>query len=144
VYSASIPVFVFAQIGTFSPWIILGIIVILGGVCLEIFSDWQMKTFLKNRKDRTEIINVGLWKYSRHPNYLGEIIVWFGVALVLIAYAPSYWYFVFGAIINLLMFLFISIPMEEKHMLEYKPGLKDYIDRVSMLLILPNKKKRDE
>ena len=99
-----------------------------------------MKKFVKNRKDRSEVINVGLWNYSRHPNYLGEILIWYGAALILIISYPSYWYFASGAIINMIMFLFISIPMEEKHMMEYKPGMVDYKKRVSALLILPNRK----
>lgn len=141
VYTASIPLMIYAKIGSFSPLNLIGIFVILFGVGLELVSDLQMKTFIKNRKDRSEIINVGLWNYSRHPNYLGEIIIWFGVGLILIISFPGYWYFMIGAVINLLMFIFISIPMEEKHMLKYKPNLKEYQERVSCLLLLPNKKK---
>ena len=99
-----------------------------------------MKKFIKNRISRDEVINIGLWKYSRHPNYFGEIIIWFGVALILLTSNINYWYFVYGALVNLLMFIFISIPMEEKHMKEYKPTINEYIDSTSMLLLLPKKK----
>ena len=140
VYSCSLPVIVYARIGVFTYWDIIGLSIIVLGILLELISDIQMKKFIKIRTSRSEVINVGLWKYSRHPNYLGEILIWFGVALVLIIHNYNYWYFIFGAVINLLMFLFISIPMEEKHMLEYKPGLKKYIKTTSMLLILPRRK----
>ncbi|MCR5184711.1 MAG: DUF1295 domain-containing protein [Bacilli bacterium] len=142
VYSASLPIFVYASLTDFSYLDLIGSIVIIGAVFLEFVSDWQMKIFIKYRTDKNQVIDYGLWKYSRHPNYLGEIFVWFGVVLVLIIHNPIYWYFVFGAVINLLMFLFISIPMEEKHMLSYKPGLKEYIKTTSMLLILPKRKSR--
>lgn len=142
VYAASIPLMIYAEIGSFSPLNLIGIIVILGGTILELISDIQMKKFIKNRTNRSEVINVGLWNYSRHPNYLGEILIWFGAALILIISYSTYWYFVVGAIINLLMFLFISIPMEEKHMMEYKPGMVEYKKRVSSLLILPNRKSK--
>ena len=99
-----------------------------------------MKKFIKIRKDRSEIINIGLWKYSRHPNYLGEILIWFGLATCLVALAPQYWYFYIGAVINFIMFMVISIPMEENHMKEYKPGMNEYIKHTSMLLILPRRK----
>lgn len=140
VYSASIPLYVYTSLSEFSYLDMIGTIIILGGTLLEFIADWQMKVFIKYRTSRDKVIDYGLWYYSRHPNYLGEISIWFGAALVLIIHNPTYWYFIFGAVINLLMFLFISIPMEEKHMLTYKPGLKDYIRTTSMLLILPKRK----
>ena len=140
VYGASLPIFVYASLTEFSYLDMIGSIIIMGGVFLEFIADWQMKIFIKYRTSKNLVIDYGLWKYSRHPNYLGEIAIWFGVALVLIIHNPTYWYFIFGAVINLLMFLFISIPMEEKHMLEYKPALKEYIKTTSMLLLLPRRK----
>lgn len=144
VYSASIPLFIYSSLTEFSYLDFIGSGVILLGTILELISDIQMKAFIKNRTSRSEIINVGLWNYSRHPNYLGEISIWFGVALVLLISNISYWYFIFGAIINLIMFLVISIPMEERHMKEYKPDMDKYIKSTSMLLILPKKRHNDE
>ena len=146
VYSASIPLYVYASFGvdSFSMLDLIGSLIILIGVYLELFADLQMKEFIKNRTSKEEVINIGLWKYSRHPNYLGEIMIWFGVALILIIGHINYWYWIFGAVINLLMFLFISIPMEEKHMKEYKPSLNEYIQTTSMLLILPKRKKKEK
>ena len=123
---------------------VIGSIVILFGTLLEFIADGQMKKFIKTRTSKTDVINIGLWKYSRHPNYLGEIIIWFGVALVLIISHPLYWYLLLGAVVNLLMFLFISIPMEEKHMLQYKEELSLYIASTSCLLLLPRKKSQLE
>ena len=141
VYSASIPAFLLAELNLeFNPLIFIGVAVILLGTLLELISDIQMKKFIKIRTDRSQIINVGLWNYSRHPNYLGEIMIWFGLATCLVALAPNYWYFYAGAIINLIMFLVISIPMEENHMKEYKPGMEEYIEKTSMLFILPRRK----
>lgn len=142
VYFASIPLFIYAYLpfNELSYLDIIGSVVVLLGTLLELIADLQMKKFIKNRTSRSEVINIGLWKYSRHPNYLGEIMIWFGVAMVLIIGHIAYWYLFSGAIINLLMFLFISIPMEEKHMLEYKPEIKEYIRTTSCLLILPNRK----
>lgn len=145
VYSASIPLFVYASLPTdsYSLLDIIGSVVIILGTYLELISDLQMKEFIKIRTDKSEVINFGLWNYSRHPNYLGEILIWFGAAFVLVIGHISYWYFLSGAIINLLMFLFISIPMEEKHMKSYKPNIEEYIKTTSMLLILTKKKIKD-
>ena len=133
VYLGGVPLFVFASLSfdSYSYFSLIGSGIILLGTLLK---------FIKIRKDRSEIINVGLWKYSRHPNYLGEILIWFGVALILLIPHIEYAYWISGAIVNLIMFLVISIPMEEKHMMEYKPGMLDYKKTTSMLLILPRRK----
>lgn len=140
VYLATLPVIVYASITDFSILDIIGLSIITLGTLLELIADTQMKAFVKIRKDRSEVLNRGVWKYSRHPNYLGEISIWFGVALTLILSHFNYWYFFVGAIINLSMFLFISIPMEEKHFKEYKPDYEQYKKETHMLLILPKKK----
>ena len=140
VYACSLPVIEYSRIGSFSYLDIIGISIILLGVLLELISDIQMKKFIKTRSSRSEVINIGLWQYSRHPNYLGEILIWFGVALVLILSNFQYWYLFIGAIINMLMFIFISIPMEENHMKAYKENYDTYLKTTSMLLILPRRK----
>ena len=141
VYCASIPAYILARaMLSFNPLVFIGVSIILLGTLLELISDIQMKRFIRIRSSREEIINFGLWKYSRHPNYLGEILIWFGLATCLVALCPQYWYYFFGAVINLLMFLFISIPMEENHMKEYKPLMSEYIKKTSVLLILPKRK----
>ena len=141
VYLCSLPTIVYANIGYFTFFDIIGISIVLIGVLLEFVSDIQMKKFIKIRTSRSEVINIGLWKYSRHPNYLGEILIWFGVAAVLIITHYVYWYLFVGAVVNLLMFIFISIPMEENHLKEYKENYEEYLETTSPLLILPNKKK---
>lgn len=140
VYSASLPAIAYANLTEYSFLDAIGLSIILFGTLLEFVSDLQMKKFVKVRNDRSEVLNKGLWKYSRHPNYLGEIVIWFGVALTLIVSHLNYWYLAAGSIVNLLMFLFISIPMEEKHFKDYKPDYEQYKKETSVLLILPKKK----
>lgn len=145
VYLASLPIYVYVMLPLeeMSYLDVIGSIIILFGALLEFIADGQMKKFIKTRTSKNDVIDIGLWKYSRHPNYLGEIIIWFGVAFILIIDHPLYWYLLIGAVMNLLMFLFISIPMEEKHMLQYKENLKGYILNTSCLLILPRRKKEE-
>ena len=145
VYLASVPLFVYASldVDSFSYLDLIGSVIILVGIYFELIADLQMKAFIKIRKSREDVIDIGMWKYSRHPNYLGEILIWFGVSFILIIHNYQMAYWIVGAIVNLLMFLFISIPMEEKHMLEYKPNLKEYIKTTSCLLLLPKKKVKE-
>ena len=112
----------------------------LGGVILELISDTQMKRFVKTRSDRKEVLEKGLWKFSRHPNYLGEISIWFAFAIPVVIFKPELWLVLAGSLLNLVMFLVISIPMEEKHFKDYKPNYQDYKKQTSMLLILPRRK----
>jgi steroid 5-alpha reductase family enzyme len=94
------------NIGTF-----VGLLMILGGALLEMVADYQMQQFRQHRQDRSELMRSGVWRHSRHPNYLGEIIVWWGVYLVMLSAHPEMWYLGFGALVNTGLFLFISISM---------------------------------
>ena len=60
----------------------IGIILFIVGFTLEIIADTQKTNFRKNNENKDKFITTGLWKYSRHPNYLGEIILWIGVAII--------------------------------------------------------------
>ena len=135
VYLASIPAFLYVINGSAFHWTqIFGLLVMATGTLLEIFSDHEMIKFMEVRSSNKEIIRLGLWKHSRHPNYLGEITFWFGVALVYFTPLCKEWQVFVGALVNLLMFVLISIPMAENHMREYKPGFDKYVEETRMLL----------
>ena len=118
---------------------LIGLSVMFLGTMLEFAADRQMKQFIKVRKDRSEIIRTGLWKYSRHPNYLGEILFWYGAALVYILPELNHWPYFAGAVINHLMFLFISVPLAENNMKTYKSHFEQYKKEVRMFLPVPKK-----
>ena len=71
--------------------------------------------------DEGEILTSGLWAYSRHPNYFGEVLFWWGLYLFALTAAPSYWWTVAGPVLITLLFIFISVPLIEKHMKKRKP-----------------------
>lgn len=135
VYAASVPAFLYViNQNDFTFYNIIGLSIMLFATLIELIADNNMHKFKKTRKDKSEIINVGLWKYSRHPNYLGEIMFWYGVAFVFILNNLSMWYVIIGAILNTLLFIFISIPLAENHMEEYKYGFKEYKKHTRMLI----------
>lgn len=145
VYAASVPAFMFLEHQSdFNPIQLIGLFIMLGGILLELIADANMKQFQKNRSSRSEIIRVGLWKYSRHPNYLGEILFWYGLAFVFILTFINEWYFVFGAVLNTLLFLFISIPLADNHLKTYKEGYDQYLLETRSLLPLPRFKFKKE
>ena len=101
VFFASVPSFLYViNNNSFELLNLIGIAVMILGTMLELVSDFNMAKFKKVRKSNKEIIGVGLWKYSRHPNYLGEILFWYGVAFVFIFSNLSMWYVIIGAVLK--------------------------------------------
>ncbi|MFA5236050.1 MAG: DUF1295 domain-containing protein [Bacilli bacterium] len=140
VFAALLPVLMmFLRNPGFRPLMVVGAIVSLLGVALELVSDIQMQRFRNTNTNRKAIIRIGLWKYSRHPNYLGEITFWWGLFLMVIVLMPTMWYLVFGPIAMTFMFLVISIPLAEKRLARTKDGFAEYVETTRMLLPLPKK-----
>ena len=70
-------------------WILIGASISICAVILQIIADKQMRDFKKNIFNKNKIMNFGLWKYSRHPNYLGEVMFWIGLYVCLLYTSPS-------------------------------------------------------
>ncbi len=139
--------------------IIIGAAVSLSGTALELVADAQMRRFRLSAAAPGSVNESGLWKYSRHPNYLGEIMMWWGIyffgagvcsgpgAFIYCLPGPHTgsavpgacsdvfpeWAFA-GALVNTLLFVFISVPLLEKRQLARRPDYEDYIKRTGALL----------
>ena len=105
----------------------------VSAVIIQGVSDYQMHRYRRNRTG--VFIRSGLWKYSRHPNYLGEILMWWGIALSVISVFPDAWYLGVGALANMLLFLCVSIPLADGRQ-SSKPGYEEYKRQTRMLLPL--------
>jgi steroid 5-alpha reductase family enzyme len=116
---------------------VLAFFVIVIATAIQYIADTQMRTFKSNEENRGKIIDTGLWKHSRHPNYFGEVMVWFGVYLFYFSTNLRIDHLTVTPILMLFMFIFISIPMMEKKILKTRPKYKQYQTSTSMLLILP-------
>ena len=112
---------------------ILAIIVTAAAIIIETAADKQLHKFLGSRKDEKQVLKSGLWAYSRHPNYFGEVLFWWGLYLFAVAATPAYWWAIFGPAAMTLLFVFISVPMIEKHMIRRKPGYAESRAGVSKL-----------
>tara|TARA_B100000029_G_C17383111_1_gene890544 strand:+ start:14 stop:880 length:867 start_codon:yes stop_codon:yes gene_type:complete len=111
--------------------IILGFIICFIGVLYEIISDQQLYKFKKDNPN--SIINSGLWKYSRHPNYYGEILFWWGLFIYGVTF-NNYMPLIIWPISMTLMFLYISIPWIENKILLTRSEYKEYQSKVNILL----------
>ena len=107
-------------------------------VILQGVSDIEMHTYRKNRT--TSFIRVGLWRYSRHPNYLGEILMWWSIGLSA-AIATAHPTLLLGAFLNTVLFFSVSIPMADRRQSK-KEGFSAYRAETRALLPIPRFKRK--
>lgn len=120
---------------------IVALVVGIGAPILQFVSDAQMRAFIRTRQPG-QAMESGLWAWSRHPNYFGEISFWFSLAFFGIAGAPEdWWWLLAGAVGMTVMFQGASIPMMEKRSLERRPNYQEIIDRVPRLVPRPPKRR---
>lgn len=134
VFFAMIPVIRFIERPGFNPYTIMAGLICIAAVVLQAVADLQMHRFRKQRANPGDIIQTGLWSCCRHPNYLAEIIFWWGIYLFIVSVDPSLWRLGFGALINTMMFVFISIPMAERRLASQKSGYEEYAARTRLLI----------
>ncbi len=118
----------------FAPLSAVGLAVMLAAVLLEHVSDRAIHRFLREHEGERLSCDVSVWRYSRHPNYLGEMSFWTGLYLYFLAACPENWFRGLGFLTIIALFLFVSIPMMEKHNAERRPDYAAYKARTSMLL----------
>lgn len=138
VYGCVLPAVTAVKMNAAFNWMCVPFICVsIGAAALQLVSDYQMHSYRKNRNGPF-ILN-GLWKYSRHPNYLGEILMWWGIALAALCVMPDKIVLLSGAVLNTLLFNFISIPLAENRQGK-KEGFAEYKAKTHRLFILPVKK----
>lgn len=116
----------------------VGLAVSIGAATMQGFSDVQMHRFRK--RGDGGFIREGLWKNSRHPNYLGEILMWWGIGISAVAsLGTNYLFLLIGAVANTALFLFVSIPLAEGKQSK-KEGYSEYKAQTRVLLPIPKSK----
>lgn len=97
---------------------VLGIALWLTGFFFEAVGDYQLDRFVSDPENRGKIMNRGLWRYSRHPNYFGEVTMWWGIFVIGLS-VPNGIFGILGPVVITTMILFVSgIPMTERPMKE--------------------------
>ena len=117
-------------------WLLDGVAaaVTLGAIWIEATADKQLLRFKRGNPPREQVMEQGLWRYSRHPNYFGEILFWWGLFMFGLAAAPSWWPAVAGPVAMTALFAFISLPMIDKRMLARRPAYAERLKRVSAIV----------
>lgn len=111
---------------------LVGVLVAGCSIAIETLADEQLRAFTQSKPPRDAIMQTGLWAYSRHPNYLGEVGFWWGLALIALGAGGEAWV-VAGALSITALFMLASIPMMEKRHAAKRPAYADYQRRVPML-----------
>lgn len=113
-----------------------GTAVALAGLAFETVADWQLRRFKANPQHRGRVMDRGLWRYSRHPNYFGEAVVWWGLWLVAAA-MPGGWVTAVSPVLMTFLLLRVSGVAMLEQSLSTRPGYADYIRRTSAFVPWP-------
>lgn len=110
------------------------------GFLAEWIADEQLRRFKADPAKRGTVLQTGLWRYSRHPNYFGELCVWWGIFLVACE-VPLGWLTIIGPIVY--SYLVVNVTGQktlDKKLAREKPGYREYMERTSGLIPLPPRK----
>lgn len=116
--------------GTLTPLDYIGIFIWVIGFMFEAGGDLQLARFKSNSNNKGKVLNTGFWKYTRHPNYFGDSMVWWAYAIFSIA-AGSYWQIIGSVIMTVLIIKISGVSLLEKTLKETKPQYRDYIKKTN-------------
>jgi steroid 5-alpha reductase family enzyme len=111
----------------------IGVGVWLLGFFFEAVGDFQLKVFIGTPQNKGKIMNQGLWKFTRHPNYFGEATMWWGIFLIALSGGTSFYAIASPITITLLLLFVSGIPLLEKSMQD-RPGYKEYATKTSIFI----------
>ena len=113
------------------------------GFVFEAVGDWQLAAFKSNPANKGNVMDRGLWAYTRHPNYFGECLMWWGIFVIAFSTPNSWWTVLSPLIITAVLLKMTGIPLTEKTIVAHRPGYKEYIQRTPAFIPwFPKKKKK--
>ena len=109
----------------------IGFIIWATGFLFESIGDWQLARFKLDPTSKGRVMDRGLWAYTRHPNYFGEFLIWWGVYLITLSTPDSWWTILSPVIISVVLLKMTGIPLTEQELVKNRPGYSDYVKRTS-------------
>lgn len=116
---------------------IVGISVFAVGLFFESVGDWQLARFKADPTNRGKVLNRGLWRYTRHPNYFGDAMVWWGVFLMAASNPGSWWTILSPILMTTLLVRVSGVALLEKDLTKTKPAYREYLETTSAFVPLP-------
>lgn len=120
-----------------STWLVLGVLVWGAGLWWEAVADAQLAAFRRDPRNAGQVLDTGLWQYTRHPNYFGDALVWWGLAIAGASQGAGVWAFVAAAVMTILLVRVSGATMLDRLLAERKPGYREYMQRTSGFIPLP-------
>ena len=108
----------------------LAVVVWLIGFLFESIGDYQLSKFKSNPDNKGKVLDTGLWRFTRHPNYFGDAAVWWSFALFSMA-SGAYWHIIGSLIMTYLIIKISGVSLLEKSLSDTKPKYRDYVSKTS-------------
>lgn len=121
-------------------WGWAGVAIALIGIGFETIGDAQLEAFRKNPASKGKVLDTGLWRYTRHPNYFGDFTAWWGIFIVGVAAGAPIWTIIGPIFLSFTLTRWSGAPMLEHSLKKHRPGYADYIARTSGFFPLPPKR----
>lgn len=118
---------------------ILGTAIWVFGFLFESTGDKQLRKFLADPKNKGHVMNKGLWQYTRHPNYFGEVTQWWAIGIIALGFSHGWLGLIGPAVITFLIVKVSGVPLLENKYAD-NPEYQAYKKRTSMLIPVPSKK----
>nr|WP_211241794.1 DUF1295 domain-containing protein [Patulibacter minatonensis] len=117
----------------------IGVAVWLVGITFEAVGDRQLAAFMADPSSKGQVMDRGLWRYTRHPNYFGDACVWWGIWLVAANEVPGLFTILSPVAMSFFLVFGTGKALLEKGMADRRPGYTDYVRRTSGFVPLPPK-----
>jgi len=121
---------------------LFGTIVWLTGFLFEAIGDWQLARFKAAKPNQGQVMDKGLWAYSRHPNYFGDALVWWGIYLIALSTPNSWWTAASPILITLVLVKITGVAMMERTIADRRPEYAEYIAKTNAFIPWFPKEKR--
>ena len=112
----------------------LGMMIWAAGFLFESLGDWQLAKFKSDPANNGLVMDKGLWAYTRHPNYFGEFLIWWGIFLTTLSTPNSWWTIVSPLVITAVLLKMTGIPLTEQELVKKRPGYIHYIKRTNAFI----------
>ncbi|MGH2784740.1 MAG: DUF1295 domain-containing protein [Actinomycetota bacterium] len=113
------------------------------GFAFESVGDAQLRRFRADPANAGAVMDRGLWRYTRHPNYFGDATLWWGFFVIALNAPDGWWAIVSPLTMTLLLSRISGVPMLERRLRRTRPGYEDYARRTSALFPLPSRRRSD-